>query len=235
MSKNLFLNVYNELEASVFTIARRYDIAISRQFSLAGSVIDLFIEGIDSVGKHSSLAIEIRLWDEGTWKDLEVYAKRETDFVRAAGLVKEALILVPGKPPVPTPLVTLTDLESLLKTWKPLPSKRAIEYPLPTKEIDRVAFCAMPFHEKYLDVYFLGIIPAAKELGFAVNRVDQSHSLKGIRQLISQGIADSSLVIADISGCNPNVMYEIGLAHGFGTSTFICETRLRRFRLTLMI
>jgi hypothetical protein len=47
------------------------------------------------------------------------------------------------------------------------------------------------------------------------------HSFQGLTQRVWDGIANASIVVADISGLNANVMYEIGLAHGLGSRTFL--------------
>ena len=127
---------------------------------------------------------------------------------------------MPGSGPSAHPLITLDELERLLLEWAPLVSTRSVEA---TPASTKTAFCAMPFHKDFLDVYFLGILPAVREAGFDLLRVDQTHSFRGITQRVWDGIANSSFVIADLSGHNPNVMYEVGLAHALGCRTFLLK------------
>jgi hypothetical protein len=51
--------------------------------------------------------------------------------------------------------------------------------------------------------------------------VDQSFSFVGITQRIRDGITSATLTIADISGHNPNLMCEVGLAHGLSRNVLL--------------
>jgi hypothetical protein len=129
--------------------------------------------------------------------------------------------LVPGNGVSPAPLITLEGLSGFLSTWFPPAAYNLRQVNADDSVARRVAFCAMPFHQDFLDVYLLGILPAAKEAGFNVNRLDQTFNFTGITQRIWSGISNADLTIADISGHNPNVMYEVGLAQGLGCRTFV--------------
>ena len=57
------------------------------------------------------------------------------------------------------------------------------------------------------------IAPAAAEAGYAVVRADDIAVPGSITTQIIQLTLDSPLVIADLSGRNPNVLYELGIRH----------------------
>ncbi|MGQ0557173.1 MAG: hypothetical protein ACT4PN_14655 [Nitrospiraceae bacterium] len=76
------------------------------------------------------------------------------------------------------------------------------------------AFVIMPFGEGFDEIYGLFIAGAVSEAGYDVVRADDIRSQQNILKDIVDGLADSSLVIADLTGSNPNVYYELGLAHG---------------------
>ena len=94
----------------------------------------------------------------------------------------------------------------------------------PKKEI----FAALPFNIKYQDVYFVAMAEAADRINAVCNRVDQEEFSGDIVEKIKSMINTSVAVIADLSESNPNVMYEVGYAHGKKKPTVhICSTPLK--------
>lgn len=76
------------------------------------------------------------------------------------------------------------------------------------------AFVLMPFDSSFNDVYRLGIQAAADELGIIASRVDeQVFHKEGIIERIYNQINVADFIIADMTGKNPNVFYEVGYAH----------------------
>lgn len=75
-------------------------------------------------------------------------------------------------------------------------------------------FVAMPFDDKYQDSYIYGIVEAVKAMGLYHYRADGEITNKDIMCKICGEIQSCRLVIANISGLNPNVMLEQGLAYG---------------------
>lgn len=76
------------------------------------------------------------------------------------------------------------------------------------------AFVLMPFDAQFDDVYRLGIKAAAEELGMMANRVDeQIFHKEGMLERIYNQIDAADFIIADMTGKNPNVFYEVGYAH----------------------
>ena len=77
------------------------------------------------------------------------------------------------------------------------------------------AFVLMPFGEEHADVYNLGIKSTVEAAGMIAQRVDeQIFHREGILQRIYNQIEAADLIIADMSGRNPNVFYEVGYSHG---------------------
>lgn len=78
------------------------------------------------------------------------------------------------------------------------------------------AFVLMPFDGAFDDVYKLGIKETASQLDISAERVDEQIFQEGILERIYRQIDVADLVIADMSGQNPNVFYEVGYAHAKG-------------------
>lgn len=76
------------------------------------------------------------------------------------------------------------------------------------------AFVLMPFSVEFQPVFEELIRPALKEAGFEVSRADSVLDQQNILNDIVGGIHSADLVVADLTGLNPNVLYELGLCHG---------------------
>ena len=75
------------------------------------------------------------------------------------------------------------------------------------------AFVLMPFSKEFTDIYKLGIKAGAKDVGVLAERVDEQLYSEGILDRIYSQIRAADIVIADMSGQNANVFYEVGYAH----------------------
>ncbi|MHA2345038.1 MAG: nucleoside 2-deoxyribosyltransferase [Candidatus Hodarchaeales archaeon] len=78
------------------------------------------------------------------------------------------------------------------------------------------ALVLMPFSDDFKDIYTLGIKQAAKQLNITVERVDEQRFTKTILENLYDQIKKADIIIADLSGLNPNVYYELGYAHALG-------------------
>lgn len=82
-------------------------------------------------------------------------------------------------------------------------------------------FVLMPFAPDFDDVFAQVIRAPLEADGFVVSRADESHGTRNIMHDVLQGIASADLVIADLTGANPNVYYELGVAHALGRRTIL--------------
>jgi hypothetical protein len=87
-------------------------------------------------------------------------------------------------------------------------------------KFDRTAFVIMPFIEKgaqprpggyFKEVLTKLITPAANQAGFAVETAEQDGSDVIQSTIINQLLKADSLVIADLTDHNPNVLFELGI------------------------
>lgn len=75
------------------------------------------------------------------------------------------------------------------------------------------AFVLMPFRSEFDDVYGIGIKEAAEAAGVRAERLDEQLYSEGMLERIYRQIEVADVIVADMSGRNPNVLYELGYAH----------------------
>src|ERR1700722_1077261 len=84
-----------------------------------------------------------------------------------------------------------------------------------------LCFVLMPFSGLHFE-YFQGILaPAAKDAGLTAVKADDIYGTAPIMSDIWRSIWSARVVIADVTGKNPNVNYELGLCHALGVPTII--------------
>lgn len=83
------------------------------------------------------------------------------------------------------------------------------------------AFVAMPFSKEMEDVFYYGIQGPVRQLGYICERVDQSAFTGDILEQVKMRIETAEIVIADLTGANPNVYLEVGYAWGKGRPTVL--------------
>ncbi|MFF7449384.1 MULTISPECIES: hypothetical protein [unclassified Streptomyces] len=74
-------------------------------------------------------------------------------------------------------------------------------------------------YEHHLGVFEQVIAPACAKYGINALRADGIAHAGDINEQICRYVVESDLVVADVSGGNPNVMYELGLRHITGKPT----------------
>jgi hypothetical protein len=81
------------------------------------------------------------------------------------------------------------------------------------REFLDTCFVMMPFGE-WFDRYYQEIyVPAIKDAGFEPVRADELFTTGSVVEQIWDQIEKAKLLLADLSGKNANVFYELGLAH----------------------
>lgn len=86
---------------------------------------------------------------------------------------------------------------------------------------DLKAFIVMPFDPQFNSIYEDLIKPSLEDAGYDVRRADSLIDQQNILRDIVRGIATADLIVADLTTLNPNVLYELGLAHGLRISTIL--------------
>ena len=93
------------------------------------------------------------------------------------------------------------------------------------KEIKKRVFVLTPFHTKYDRTYEV-IRSICARLNLDCMRGDEEFKPGAVLSHILELIAQASIVIVNIEGRNPNVYYELGIAHAMGKRTILLSSDL---------
>ena len=85
----------------------------------------------------------------------------------------------------------------------------------------RRAFVLIPFDDEFADVYSGLISKALTSADYEVERADSRLDQQNILRDIVGGIHRADLIVADLTSLNPNVFYELGVAHGLRIPTIM--------------
>ncbi|MHC4299495.1 MAG: hypothetical protein ACYS7Y_19630 [Planctomycetota bacterium] len=77
----------------------------------------------------------------------------------------------------------------------------------------RSCFVLMPFGDSFDELYQEVLKECLEENNFTVIRADELYGSKPIMEDILNTIESSEIIIADLTGRNPNVFYELGITH----------------------
>lgn len=83
------------------------------------------------------------------------------------------------------------------------------------------AFVLMPFEPEFESIYTDLIAHALESVGYDVAKADSFADQRNILKDIIRGISRANLVVADVTSLNPNVMYELGIAHALSKPTIM--------------
>jgi hypothetical protein len=113
--------------------------------------------------------------------------------------------------------VSLTDVAMVSRHAKGMAVAPIFGRPSPLP-IDQHAdvFVLMPFRAKLEAIYARHLKQMAGELGLRMLRADEIFSPRPFMEKVWDGICAAQLILADCTERNPNVFYEIGMAHTVG-------------------
>jgi hypothetical protein len=93
------------------------------------------------------------------------------------------------------------------------------------KNLRNTAFMVMPFSDQIAeDAYKCSTRPVIESCGMKIVRADEIFSANPVFDDIIAAIEQSALVIVDISGRNPNCLYELGVSHTMKRSRTVMIT-----------
>lgn len=86
-------------------------------------------------------------------------------------------------------------------------------------------FMIMPFERQLEPVFYTHVRNVTSSLSLTAARADVFLSSEQIMRDIWSGIYYARIIMADCTGRNPNVLYEIGIAHTLGIETLLISQR----------
>lgn len=84
-----------------------------------------------------------------------------------------------------------------------------------------LCFVLMPFREQFFRIYNEHIKPILQDVGLRVMKADDIFGTTEIMEDIWEHINKARIIVADVTGRNGNVFYELGIAHTVGKSVII--------------
>lgn len=89
------------------------------------------------------------------------------------------------------------------------------------REAWATVFVAMPFREELKPIFEDHILAVTKRLGISCKRGDDFFTAGNIHQEVYSAIYHARVIIADCTGKNANVFYELGMAHALGRKAIL--------------
>lgn len=96
-----------------------------------------------------------------------------------------------------------------------------------SKYLGGFVFVLMPFSKEVDHVYFSGIKPCVESCGLTCERVDEQHFTDSILSTIFENIKKARFIVAEMTGKNPNVFYEVGYAHAINKPVILIADNLK--------
>jgi len=95
--------------------------------------------------------------------------------------------------------------------------------------MESVAFIIRPFKNKEVDIFHNNkLLPILEDSGYIYKRADQLPPDHQILERIIHALEDSLLILCDLTDLNPNVMYELGVAHSLTKRVImICNSKTK--------
>jgi hypothetical protein len=94
-----------------------------------------------------------------------------------------------------------------------------------SQKIQRKCLVLMPFRPESDRFYSRWIEPLLTAQDFEPIRIDRGLETGSILEIFIERLGDSDAVLADVTGANPNVMYELGQAHARGIDPLLFYRR----------
>jgi Restriction endonuclease len=219
-----------DFEREVATLYRALGAKVEQQVALAGNQVDILVTETTPAGQRLRTAVECKAYARPISVDVVnsfgaiVYLLKHRSLVDAAALVSRGGFTPAARTAANEhglQLFEISDLRQRIRGNEGAVAAAAAEVDRNYKAREQSTtsrashiFVIMPFSQEFDDVYLLGIREVAEKLGLVVERADDIEHNDDILGIITNRIDTSDLVIADITGCNPNVIYEVGFSHG---------------------
>jgi hypothetical protein len=115
--------------------------------------------------------------------------------------------------PKPTIIIEILISYGLAQKKKKQNENKAILEDQSSEGDKKFAFVLMPFEDDLTEIYHNVIKPAVEIHNYQCKRADDFFTANRIMDDIEKAIRNCSFIIADLTGKNPNVFYEVGMSH----------------------
>ena len=224
-------------EHEVAQLYRRMGATVQHNVVLAGNQVDVLVKERTPSGTLITAAVECKSHTRPVGVSFVnffaalAHLYRQRGLINSAVLVSQSSFTVQARQAAQEHGVELLEIADLRAAAEARGSvAEVLETVPPESEADRHSslpkqvFVCMPFDETFNDAYIIGIRETAEKLGLSAIRADDIEYTGQVMPQIKAQIARADLVVADITGANPNVMYEIGYSHALGKRTvLICR------------
>jgi len=225
-----------EFERKVAAIYRTLGAKVEHDVALAGNQIDLLINELTPSGSQVRTAVECKNYTRPVGVDVVnafgtlSYLLKQRQLIDRALLVSASGFTRQAKESAKAHDIDLLEADDLIARVETkrnqLPEAEEVlddEYRTVAHDPDKPKklFVVMPFSSEFEDVYILGIREVAENMNLIVERADDVEHNEDILNIIQDRIRSCTAVVADASGLNANVFYEIGFAHGVESPTIL--------------
>lgn len=233
---HVLLQDWQSFEKEVANLYRALSVKVHRNVNLAGNQIDVLLEEDTSSGKSLRTIVECKFYQKlvGIQEIRELAAVFE--FIRSIGEAEHAVLVSSSgftkdahlvAKAAGIELLEIEDLKSRVTSKKKILPKPEITKPelVPERKpikSNKTAFVIMPFGDEFRDIYMLGIRETLAKHNYVCLRADEMQFSGRIMDKILDSIKGSDFIIAEVTEHNPNVYYELGIAHAFGKIVVIC-------------
>jgi hypothetical protein len=223
-----------EFERRVAAIYRMLGADVQHDIALAGNQIDVLLNEQTEAGTAIRSAVECKYHARAVGVDIVNAFAALVTLLKSRNLIERGIIVAKSgftrnaraaAEQFGIDLIEAADLEQRVAgretEIKATSSELDLQQTVSVERLPIRAFVVMPFAAEFNDIYMLGIREVAEELGLVAERADEIHHNDSIPDVIRHRINRADVVIAETSTHNPNVYYEVGLAHGVGKPTIL--------------
>jgi hypothetical protein len=225
-----------EFERQVAAIYRALGADVEHNVAIAGNQVDVLVKERTASGTPVRIAIETKAYTRPVGVDVTNSFAPIAGLLRQRGLIDRAILVSrSGFTPQArasanvhaVELLEYADLEQRARALGATVQTARTELDSADKQkansgrhLKRV-FALMPFADAFQDVYILGIRDVAERLGYVVDRADEIEHNQEVLGVIQESIRSADAVVADLTGQNANVFYEVGFAHAVAKPTIL--------------
>lgn len=229
LDKSLVISTWYDFEDEVAQLYRKLGAKVKQNVDLSGFQIDIYVEEETPSKQKIRTSVECKFS-----KSKKTGNRAVNDFSRVVQTLKESKLVDKGVivsnsgfsseafSVSKTTGIELLRLEDLREMVNIKTSQRErtefievvdMEKKSPIKkEKSPQIYVLMPLSPGHDDIYYLGIHEIAETLSCSCERVDEEEFDIITLKKIQDSIADSGIIIAEVSSPNPNVYFELGIA-----------------------